>query len=492
MPAAPSGSQLVPIPGPNGTIAAVGVVAATTWDAMRIAGSLAIKWNANTAVDSAAILATAQSLLASGPPSTSTGEYETVGDAEAALAQSSSSIDVTYQLPYLAHAPMEVMNCTVAINPAASPVECEIWAPTQGQDSCIYTAKAILGTEAKVTVHTPYLGGGFGRKFETDYVREAILIANTIGKPVKLTWSRTQDLRNDKYRPFNLIRVRAGLSGTGTGSSWNGSFSSLIYRNVSQPVNPGAEDAGALNGATGLSYAIANRKIDYVRMNQGAPVGYWRSVGESCNVFAVESAIDELAKTRGIAPLAFRQKLLANNASGLAVLNKAVAMSNSTSTNGSATVPSGNARGIAYMEGFGSIVALVVQIALDSTGKIRVNKAWCAAAVGKVINPDIVEAQLQSGIAHGISAAIWGGVSFTAGTPNVANFSNYRVMRLTEMPLITTATVDVPLPSTLPVGGVGEIGVPCVAPAIANAYAALKGIRVRTLPFYPGATMGGL
>lgn len=480
MPAAPAGSRLVPIPGADGKTVAVGVVAATTWDAMRIANSLAITWTASTSVDSAAILASAQSLMTSGSPSGVKGEYETLGDANAAFNSAPSKIDATYQLPYLAHAPMEVMNCTVAIN--AAQTECEIWAPTQGQDGCIYTAKGILGPDTNVIVHTPYLGGGFGRKFETDYVREAIIVAKAIGQPVKLTWSRTQDLRNDKYRPFNLIRVQAGMTGTGASTA----ITSLIYRNVSQPVNPGVEDSGALNGATGLSYDIANRNIDYVRLPSGAPVGYWRSVGESCNVFAVESAIDEIAAKQGITPFDLRKKLLAKNSSGLQVLTTAVNMSSAV------TIPSGSACGMAYMEGFGSIVALVVEISLDSTGKIKVNKAWCAVAIGKVINPDIVEAQLQGGIAHGISAALWGGVTFTNGTPNVSNFSNYRVMRLPEMPVVTIATVNVPLPSGWEVGGVGEIGVPCVAPAIANAYAKLKGIRVRTLPFYPGSTMGGL
>jgi isoquinoline 1-oxidoreductase beta subunit len=465
---------------------AVGVVASDTWTAMRIADSLAssIKWvlpQSMASRDSASILATAEALLTSA--TVTPRVYETTGgiDPAAALSNAKAKIDVTYQLPYLAHACMEVLNCTSIVTPTS----CEVWAPTQGQQLCIPTIQAITGLPASaITVHTTFLGGGLGRKIEQDFIGQAVTIAKAVGKPVKLTWSRKQDFQNDKYRPCASIRVQAGVDAAGA-------FAALLYRNVSPSINiqrnsvPGnnPEDTGAVAGAVKLPYAIANRRIEYVPNPADIPVGYWRSVGESYNTFSVESAVDELARAAGLDPMAFRKTLLANDARSLGVLNAVDALSGWSKS----PPPSGSARGVAFLSGFGSYIAMVAQVSLSS-GKMKVNKVFCAIDCGIAINPDSIEAQIQGGVAHGLSAALWGQVSFAAGVPSVANFNAYRVLKLADMPTVSVTIV----PSAAPPGGVGETGVPCIAPAVANAYASLTGIRVRKLPFYPGATMGGL
>jgi isoquinoline 1-oxidoreductase beta subunit len=464
---------------------AVGVVASDTWTAMNIAQSLSssikLALPASTASrDSAQILATAQGLLTS--TSVTPHIYETVGGVHpaAAIGQAKTKIDATYQLPYLAHACMEVLNCTAVVTPTA----CEVWAPTQGQALCFPTIQAITGLPASaITVHTTFLGGGLGRKIEQDFIGQAVTIAKQVGKPVKLTWSRKQDFQNDKYRPCASIRVQLGADAAGAPTA-------LLYRNVSPSINiqrntkPGnnPEDTGAVAGAVGLPYAIPNRRIEFVPNPADIPLGYWRSVGESYNTFAVESAMDELAAAVGADPVAFRRSLLGGDARALGVLNAVDTLSGwSTST-----PPKGSARGLAMLSGFGSYIALVAEIALNSAKQIQVKKMYCAIDCGVAINPDSIEAQIQGGIAHGLSATLWGQVTFAAGVPNVSNFSNYRVLRRPEMPAVSVAIV----PSIASPGGVGETGVPCVAPAVANAYAKLTGTRVRTLPFYPGATMG--
>ena len=212
------------------------------------------------------------------------------------------------------------------------------------------------------------------------------------------------------------------------------------------------------------------------------PLGYWRSVGESYNTFAVESSIDQLAALAGQDPLAFRKTLLAGNTRALAVLDAVASISNWASP-----PPAGTARGLAFLIGFGSIIAEVAEVTKTSAGVVKVNKVYCAIDCGTAVNPDAIEAQMQGGVAHGLSATLWGQVTFAAGKANVTNFSNYRLLRRSEMPQVITKIV----PSAGPIGGIGETAVPCVAPAVANAYAKLTGTRVSVLPFYPGSTMGG-
>lgn len=481
MPASASGAQALVNLG-NG----VAVVAGDTWTAMRIAESLGskIKWTlpADTASrDSVHIRAKGLELV--GSTNAVPHIYETTGglDPAVAIANAPTRLDATYELPYLAHACMEVLNCTASVSATSA----EIWAPTQGQALNVFTIAGITGLAPRaITVHTTYLGGGLGRKFDQDFVAEAVKIAKAVGKPVKLTWSRKQDFQNDMYRPCAAIRVQAGIDA-------NKTLTAMLYRNVSPSINiqrnskPGnnPEDTGAVAGALDLPYAIPNRRIEFVPNPADIPLGYWRSVGESYNTFAVESAMDELALAAGQDPMAWRKALLAADPRSLGVLNAVDTLSGWSKS----ATPAGSARGLAFLKGFGSYIALVAQISL-SGGKIKVGKMFCAIDCGVAVNPDQIEAQIQGGIAHGLAATLWGQVTFAAGVPSVSNFNNYRVLKLNDMPTVSVSIV----PSSEAPGGVGETGVPCVAPAVANAYAKLTGQRVRTLPFYPGATMGGL
>ena len=489
IPGRPGGAlAVVPLKNAAGAYNAIAAVATDSWSAMQAARSTNVSWiipASSAQLDSTVISATAQTLLASGTPSIM---EPVVGDPDTALAASTVKIDATYDLPYLAHATMEVMNCTVSITVVNGVTNCDIYAPTQGQSPVLWTAQAMLPKGAVVRVHTTFLGGGLGRKFEIDYVSQAIQTALAVGKPVKLMWSREQDFKNDKYRPCATIRVQAGFEPV------SGGVSALIYRNVSPSIaeqhggiTTGLEDPGAVSGAIGLPYAMSNKRIEYVINPAAVPLGYWRSVGESYNTFAVESAIDELAHQAGVDPSLFRQRLLAASP-GVKVLNAALALA------AASPLPAGSTRGVAYLSGFGSLIALVVEISLDASSMIRVNKAFYAVDCGVVVNPGEVEAQMQSGLVHGLGATLWGQVTLTKGVVNVSNFNQYPVVKQGQMPTVKVTTIDTGAisGSALKVGGIGETGVPVVAPAIANAYFALTGKRQRTLPFYPGTTMGGL
>ncbi len=462
---------------------AVAFVANDTWSAMRAASANAsqIRWTlpANlTSRDTAALSAAAKSLVAS--PNATTHVYENIGANQAqAVSGASFKIDSTYNLPFLAHACMEVLNCTVSVTSNS----CEAWVPTQGQQFLIPTIAAVTGLAASaISVHTTFLGGGLGRKIETDFVIQAVKVSKAIGKPVKLTWSRTQDFQNDKYRPNAAIRVQLGCDNTGT-------MKGLVYRNVSPSINiqrntaPGnnPEDTGAVAGATALPYDIQNRLIEYVPLPTDIPLGYWRSVGESYNTFAIESAVDEVARASGVNPLQLRRSALANDARALAVID-AVDQLSGYST---ASLPAGTGKGLAFLKGFGSYIALVLHVT-GTAAAIRVTRAFYALDCGQVINPDAVEAQLQGGLVHGLSAALWGQVTFVNGMAQVRNFDNYRLLRMAEMPVVKSTIIQ----SSASPGGVGETPVPVVAPALANAIANLTGTRLRNLPLYPGANMG--
>ena len=465
---------------------AIGVVANDTWTAIKLAEGLKVTWvipPASANIDTAAEATLSQGLLAS----TNLSQFVTnldpvLGNPDVGLANATGAIDASYQLPHLAHACLEPLNCTVNLTSTT----CEVWVPTQAPQWVVKTVTTLTGLAAnKVKVNTTCLGGGLGRKIEQDYVSQAVKIAMAVKKPVKLTWSRKQDFQNDKYRPSAFIRIRAGLAADGS--------LSMIYRNVSSSIaaqsgNP--ESTGPIAGVTqyvspgkGLSYAITDKRVEFAANNVGIPLGYWRSVGESYNTFAMESAIDEIALASAQDPYALRTKLLSGKSRELAVLKAAFDLAATAGV-----VPSGNARGMAFLNSFGSIVALVAEVSVNKTGVITANKFFCALDCGIAVNPDQIEAQIQSGIVQGLTAALWGQATFTAGKSNLTNFNSYRMLKLKEMPLVKVKIVT----SDAAPGGVGETVVPLVAPALANAYAKLTGTRIRTLPFYPGSVMGDL
>ena len=477
-----------------GNTNALAVVADTTWNAWQAAKQLQVKWNipaSSAGIDSGQYLAQAQGLLSHATPYVAGGAnptgtlytVETNGDVNGALAKATKTVDAVYSLPYLAHACMEVLNCTVNLIPNVS---CEIWAPTQGAGWALGTVQLVTGLAAnQITVHTTLLGGGLGRKIEQDFICQAVQVAKAVGKPVKLMWPREEDFSHDQYRPMALIHVHAGLDTTGNVVGWQ-------YRNVSPsisaqrgyPLGP-AGDSSAIEGGRGLSYGFGTRLTEYVTHGAQVPIGYWRSVGSSLNAFAVESMIDELALAAGIDPYRYRRQLLANDPRSVAVLDAAATLGNWFTA-----PPAGRARGIALAASFNSIVGEVVEISQPVAGSIQVHHVACVIDCGRPVNPNSIEAQMQGGIVHALNASLWGQITFTNGASSVQNFTNNRMMRLSEMPQIDVRIM--PANSGVLIGGVGEPAVPPLAPALANAYAKLTGTRVRTLPFFPGARMGGL
>ncbi len=473
-PAVPSGATAVV---PLGD--AVAVVSTNTWAAMRAARSLKATWTtpADAASNTTATMqAQAATLLGSGTPIVA----QAVGDPLAALPGSAKQIDATYSLPYLAHAYMEVLNCTVSITAAG----CEVWAPTQAPGWVAQTAASVSGLDiSKVTVHQTLLGGGLGRKIEQDYIAQAVGVAKVVKKPVKVMWSREQDMTHDKYRPMAVARVRAGIDATGTIKGW---WNRLVTPSILGQrgwIGPGQVDGQAVDGAIELPYAMAARKVEWVPQPTSLPLGFWRSVGHSLNCFVVESAIDELALAAGLDPLAYRRKLLAGNTRALKVLNTAATLGG-----WGTALPAGHARGIAFSQSFGSLTAEVVEVSAATATSLRVHQVAVAIDCGTAVNPGQVVAQMEGGVIHALNAALWGRITFTNGKVNETNFNKYKMMRLRESPTIKVSVIQ----SGQPIGGVGEPGVPPLAAALANAHAALTKTRIRTLPFFPGATMGDI
>lgn len=478
-PATPAGTLAV-VPLGN----AVAVVAKDTWSAFVGARNVQVNWSipaASNNLDSSVIATQAASLMSTGTPVVA----ETEGNPDGALATAQKVLTMTYSVPYLPHACMEPLNCTVQVLAD----RCDIWVPTQAPGLVVFTASAITGLAPdKIFVHSMLMGGGLGRKFEQDFVAQAVKVAKAIGKPVKLTWSREEDFGNDQFRPMALSRVKAGLDANGRISGWVNrivSPSILLQRGW---IQDGQVDSQAVDGAVDLSYGFLTRRTEYVRHPSAIPAGFWRSVGHSFNAFIVESAIDEMALAAGADPLALRRKLLVGKTRQLTVLNAAAKLGG-----WGTALPAGRARGIAFNESFGSLCAQVIEIEQVSPAgvtpvQIKVVRVSCAVDCGIAINPDSIEAQMQSGIVHGLNAAQWGEIRFDKGRPQTRNFDNYPMMRLHDMPKVDVKIVTTP---GVTVGGIGEVGVPCTAPALANAYAALTGVRLRNLPLRVSTATSG-
>jgi isoquinoline 1-oxidoreductase subunit beta len=481
-----------------GNVNAVAVVGPNTWDAWQAAKQLNVSWNLPAdapTLNDADFRATGGALAYSASPYVAGGAnppgtlYTVEGDAaaaEEALAASDQVVESVYTLPYVAHACMEVLNCTVDY---VAGERCDIYAPTQTARNVLSLAIALTGLgESQIRVHTTYLGGGLGRKAETDFVSQAIQVGMAVGRPVMLMWPREEDFTHDQYRPMAVIRARAGLDTAGRITGW-------AYRNVSPPilgqrgVPLGATgDSQGIEGARDLPYDLDPRLTEYVTHPSPIPVGFWRSVGASVNTFGVESMIDELADAADMDPYLFRRSNL-TDPRWLAVLDRAAELGNWSSP-----LPAGHARGIAIGTAFNSIVAEVVELAQASATSVRVARVSVVLDAYLTVNPGSVEAQLVGGVVHGLNAALYGRQSFVGGAAQNRNFNRSRMIRLSEMPQVDVAIVPNPAAAdrSQRIGGVGELGVPTLAPALANAYFAATGVRVRDLPFFPNATMSGL
>jgi isoquinoline 1-oxidoreductase beta subunit len=398
------------------------------------------------------------------------------GDVAGALGKAAKTIEADYAVPYLAHATMEPLNATVRISRA----KCEIWTGTQFQTMDQQVAAKITGLKPEqVEIHTTFLGGGFGRRATptSDFVSEAVQVAKAAKAPVKTVWTREDDMHGGYYRPAYLHRVRVGLGSDGLPTAWQHVIvgQSILAGTPFEPMMvKNGIDATSVEGVADSAYlkSVANHRVDLHSPKLGIPVLWWRSVGHTHTGFVMESLMDELAKAAGKDPVEYRRALLKGHSRHLGVLNLAA-----EKAKWGTPVPQGRARGIAVHESFGSYVAQVAEVSVEKDA-IRVHRVVCAIDCGLAVNPEAVRAQMESGIAFGLGAALHSALSFKDGRVQQSNFHDYRVLRLDEMPVVEVHIV----PSTEKMGGVGEPGVPPIAPAVANAVAALTGQRLRELP----------
>lgn len=461
---------------------AVAVVAASTWAAMRGLAALDIQWNngPNATVTNEDVVRQLDRESAS-PGKVARKD----GDVAAAMAGAARKIEATYEAPFLAHATMEPINCTVHVRPDA----CDVWVGTQVAARAQATAARVTGLSPhQVTVHNQLIGGGFGRRLEVDYVTRAVQVARHVDAPVKVTWSREEDIQHDMYRPYYFDRIAAGLDATGRPVAWSHRIagSSIITRWAEKSLRAvraagfanlvtaiRGVDLDAVDGAINTPYQFPSMLVEYVRVEPpGIPTAFWRGVGPTHNVFVVESFVDELAAAAGQDPVAYRRKLLGNSPRALAVLDLAAARAE-----WGQAMPAGFGRGISLQHVFGTYMAQVAEVEVRGA-EVRVTRVVAAVDCGIQVNPDIITAQIQSGIIFGAGAALHGEITLKDGRVQQSNFHNYRVLRMNEAPVIEVHLVA----SSEPPGGMGEPGTSAVMPAIANAVFAATGKRVRKLP----------
>jgi isoquinoline 1-oxidoreductase beta subunit len=438
----------------------VAVLADNTWSAMQGRKALQIKWDegANATLSSAVIR---QKMMELAAQPGAVGKND--GDAAGALAQAGHKLEAVYEAPYLSHACMEPLNCTVSINGD----KCEIWSSTQMPSGARQVAAKITGLKPdQITVHSMFMGGGFGRRGGTDYVEEAVEIAKAAGVPVKLTWSREDDIQHGPFRPAAYVTFAGALDTDG----WPLVYSSRVVCPSFFGRGDGV-DGIAVEGIDSLEYTFPHFHVDYQKADGTIPTSFWRSVGYSQNTFFAESFLDELAAAGKKDPLEVRRRLLAKSPRLLAVLNLAAEKANWGHP------PAGRFQGMAIVNNLGSYTAEVAEVSI-SKGKLRVHRVVCAVDCGQVVNPAIVKQQMESGIAYGLTAALKGEITIDKGRVQQGNFDTYGMLRIDEMPSIEVHIV----PSSQAPGGIGEASTPPIAPAVANAIFAATGKRIRTLP----------
>jgi isoquinoline 1-oxidoreductase beta subunit len=384
-------------------------------------------------------------------------------------------VEAVYQSPMLAHATMEPLNTTVWITAE----KCEIWVGTQVPTRCVAAAAKITGLpEDKIELHNQYLGGGFGRRLETDSVEQAVHLAKQVSYPIKVIWTREEDIRHDIVRPMYHDRISALLDSDGR-PVWYGdrvTGGTVLGRWAPMAMEKNGLDSDAVECVAEVPYDIPNLKVEWVRhdMPEGLLVGWWRGVGPTHNLFVVESFMDELAHTAGKDPLEYRRALLQKNPRSLAVLNLAAEKIGWSSN----ALPARVGRGIALGEPFGSRVCVIVETEVTPQGEVLIRRAVVALDCGIAINPSSVEAQVQGGLVFGLSAALYSGITIKHGAIEQSNFHDYRSMRINETPLIELHRVE----SDQAPGGLGEVGTAIAAPALTNAIFAATGVRLRSLP----------
>jgi len=445
----------------------VAVVANSYWAAKKGREALKITWDEgpNAQLSSAEITRVySESAKQPGPVA------RKEGDAVNVLGGAAKTMDAVYEVPFLAHATMEPMNCTAHVRKDS----CDVWVGTQNQTGTQQTAMRITAfPRDAVNVNTMLLGGGFGRRGEQDFVADAVETSKAVDAPVKVIWSREDDVRHGHYRPATYNVFRAALDERGIPLAW-------LHRIVAPSIGvqhgrqlQNGIDSLMTEGAANLPYAIPNLQVEYIYKDLGIPVGFWRSVGASQNAFITESFIDELAAAAGKDAFEFRRDLLTKAPRHKGVLELAAEKGD-----WGKPLPSGHFRGIAVAFSYGSYASEVAEVSIEKDGKVRVHRVVCAIDCGIFVNPDTVKAQVEGSIVWGMTAALYGAITIDKGRVQQSNFHDYPMLRMNEMPMVEVHIV----PSSEPAGGVGEPGVPPLAPAVCNAIFAGTGKRIRKLP----------
>jgi isoquinoline 1-oxidoreductase beta subunit len=445
----------------------VAVLARSTWAAFRGREALRVTWDEGplAALDSAAIRARFAE-LANQPGQTVRHE----GRGAAALAEAARTIEAVYEVPYLAHTPMEPMNCTAHVRPGA----CEVWVPTQSGSGAQKAAAEAAGlAPGAVTVHLTFAGGGFGARHRQDNVVQAVQLSKMLGAPVQVAWTREDDVQHDVYRPAVHHVLRAGFDAAGAPVAWTHRIVAPGIAAQMGILKPGEPDWSSFDGAYNLPYAIPSIEVDLVAHDPGVPLGWWRSVASSHTAYATECFLDEVAAAGGHDPLRLRRELLQQKPRHLAVLDLAA-----QKAGWGTPLPAGQGRGIAVHESFGSFVAQVAEVEVAPGGTVRVKRVVCAVDCGLVAHPDLVVSQMESGILYGLSAALKSEITIERGRVAQSNFHDYPMLTIDECPAIEVHLA----PGGPPIGGIGEPGLPPLAPAVAYAVRAATGRPVRRLP----------
>jgi isoquinoline 1-oxidoreductase beta subunit len=449
---------LVEIPG------GVAVVAKSWWEAQKVAQSLDLDFDVPEGMDGLSSDDISRQLTQD--LSKTGAQLRLVGNPVLAGENAPVYIDTLYEVPFLAHATMEPMTCTAHVTPEG----CEVWVPTQSARIAHAVTRAHTGLDGTVIkVYPTFLGGGFGRKVESDYVTQAVLVSKAVGKPVKVIWSREEDIQHDYYRPAFQAELKGGIDDSKKIVSWIGKIVGPSFMD-----GPGGRfDFAATAGFSPISYDVPNMSAHYVKSNVGVPIGWWRSIGSSQNGFFVESFVDELADAAGEDPLEFRKEHLKDNARSFEVLERVAAMANW----GQPSVP-GAAQGVAFVPHGATRLAQIAEVSVDSGGEVTVHRVCCAIDCGDVVNPDIIKAQVEGAIVFGLTAALSGEITIGGGRVQQSNFHDYFMLTMGNVPHIETEIII----SGKRRSGVGEGGVPPIAPAVTNAIFAATGQRIRKLP----------
>ena len=466
----PGVAKVVQVPG------GVAVIAKGFWAAKLGRDALVVTWDdSNAEKRSSAAMMAEYRRLADQPALPARKQ----GDAKKAIGEAARKISAAYEFPYLAHAPMEPLDAVVKLDAKS----CEIWAGDQFQTIDQMNAAHTAGLDpSQVSIHTLYAGGSFGRRANTisDYIVEAVSIAKAYGAdgtPIKLQWTREDDIRGGLYRPMYFHKLEAGLNAQNELTGWHHVIvgQSIMAGTIFAAGMKDGIDNTSVEGAANIAYDIPNIGVDLSTTKAGVPVLWWRVVGSSHTTFAVEAFIDEVANAAGADPFTFRRKLLEHEPRMKAVLELAADKAGWTS----GPLPKGRGRGIAVCEAFKSFVAQVAEVSVDEAGRIKVDRVVCAVDCGTAVNPDIIKAQMEGGIGFGLGAALYGAITLKDGRIEQGNFNNYRVLRMNEAPKVEVYIVS----SSEKPTGVGEPGVAPIGPAVANAVFAATGKRVYVFPF---------